>query len=78
MHFPRKFSAVPLFGQGRNIPPSRPNPDTPLRTATVENVLRDSDPSGGRKAHSQLHALSSTPARILASLWWTPVPLCPE
>jgi hypothetical protein len=48
--------------------PSRPNPDTPLRTAAVENMLSDSDPSGGRKAHAQLHALPSTAASTLASL----------
>jgi cellulose biosynthesis protein BcsQ len=39
-----------------------------LRTAAVENVLPDSDPSGGRKAHAQLHAWSSTAARTSASL----------
>jgi hypothetical protein len=68
MHFPRKFSAVPCLTTAETIPPSRPYLDTPLRTAAVENVLSDSDPSGGRKAHAQLHALPSTAASTLASL----------
>jgi hypothetical protein len=61
MHFPRKFSAVPLFDHGRHISSFPPNLDTPLRTAAVENVLLDSDPSGGRKAHAQLHACHRRP-----------------
>jgi hypothetical protein len=43
----RERSAVPLFGQDRAVPPSRPSLNPPPRAAAIKSLSTDCNPRGG-------------------------------